>query len=186
MAQTQTRTITADELLAMPGGHGERYELIEGELIVTAAAGGEHGKIALAFAGELYVYLKDHPIGILVAAETGFYTRSDDRTVRAPDLAFIRSEMIPSEGISKGYLRIAPDLVLEVVSPNDRAAGVDEKVLEWLSFGVKEVWVAYPTTKRIMIYRQGSDSAVILNAGDQIDGGGILPGFERAIDLFFG
>jgi Uma2 family endonuclease len=129
--------------------------------------------------------LKDNPIGILLAAETGFYTRGDDKTVRAPDLAFIRNELIPPDGIPDGYLRIVPDLVVEVVSPNDRAAEVDAKVQEWLKFGVKEVWVAYPATQRFMIYRQGTNSAVILNAGDALNGGSILPGFERTVATFF-
>ena len=186
MAQIQSRTMTADELLAMPRGRGERYELIEGELIVTAAAGGKHGVIIGNFSIELGAFLKQNPLGYLVGSETGFYTRRDDRSVRAPDLAFISRERVPSGDFESGYLRIAPDLVVEVVSPNDRAAEVDEKVREWLDFGVKEVWVAYPNTKRIMIYRQGAGSAVILNATDQIEGGAVLPGFEREVGLFFG
>lgn len=185
MAQTQSHTITADDLLAMSRGMGERYELIEGELIVTAAAGNKHGQVAQAISGEVYIYLKQHPIGTLVTAETGFFTRGDERTVRAPDMAFIRKESIPVEGLPDGYSSIVPELVLEVVSPNDRAGEVDEKVREWLEFGVKEVWVAYPNTKRIMIYRQGAGSALIRSSGDQIEGGAILPGFEREIDLFF-
>jgi Uma2 family endonuclease len=185
MAQARTRTMTADDLLALPGGMGERYELIEGELIVTAAAGGKHGLVAQIIGGEIYVFLKENPIGVLVTAETGFYTRGDDKTVRAPDLAFMRNELIPPGGLPDGYLSIVPDLVVEVVSPNDRAAEVDAKVQEWLDFGVGAVWVAYPATRRFMVYRRGADSAVILNAGDKIDGGAILPGIEREVTIFF-
>lgn len=185
MAQTQARAMTADDLLAMPKGQGQRYELIEGELMMTAAAGGKHGQIAQTVGGEIYLYLKEHPIGILVTAETGFCTRGDNNTVRAPDLAFIRNESIPPEGISEGYLRIIPALVLEVVSPNDRAADVDQKVQEWLAFGVDEVWVAYPSTRRIMIYPKSTGSAVILNSVDRIEGRSILPGFVRDVELFF-
>jgi Uma2 family endonuclease len=186
MAQTQSHSMTADDLLAMPSGMGESYELIEGELIVTAAGGGMHGLVTGKFLGEIAVFLKENPLGRLVGPGTGFFTRGDDRTVCAPDMAFIRNEVIPAEGMSYGYLRIVPELVLEVISPNDRAEEVDRKVQEWLNFGVKEVWVAYPTARRIVIYRRGAHNAVILNAEDQIDGGAILPGFERSIDLFFG
>jgi Uma2 family endonuclease len=185
MAQARTRPMTADDLLALPSGMGQRYELIEGELMVTAAAGGRHGAIAQKVAGEMYVYLQNNPIGILLAAETGFYTRGDENTVRAPDLAFIRNEKIPPEGISDSYLHIVPDLVLEVVSPNDRAGEVDDKIQEWLNFGAPVVWVAYPSSSRMMVYRKGEANAVILNAGDTLDGGSVLPGFQRVVTDFF-
>jgi Uma2 family endonuclease len=185
MAQTPTRTMTADALLAMPSGRGERYELIEGELIVTAAAGGEHEIVIANFSAELGAFLKEHPIGHLVAPETGFYTRADDKTVCAPDLALIRNELIPPDGVPDGYLAIVPDLVVQVVSPNDRAAEVDAKVQGWPTFGVKEVWVAYPATQRIMVYWQGTDNALILTSGDTLTGGEVLPGFEREVAPFF-
>jgi Uma2 family endonuclease len=177
--------MTADDLMALPTGMGRRYELIEGALVEMAAAGGKHGTVTSLIAGELYLHLKDHPIGLLLAAETGFYTRGDEHTVRAPDVAFIHRESVPPGGIPEGYLRIVPDLVVEVVSPGDRASGVDEKTQEWLRFGVREVWVVYPNTQRIMVYRRGVDSAVILNVGDTLDGGDVLPGFTCPIATFF-
>ncbi|MBN1562506.1 MAG: Uma2 family endonuclease [Anaerolineae bacterium] len=181
----ETRTFTADDLLTLTTGQGERYELVEGELRVMAAAGGKHGWVADAISGEFYVYLKTHKTGIGVTAETGFFTRGDDRTVRAPDYAYIPKDRIPVDGLPDGYLAIVPALVVEVISPHDRAGEIEEKTQEWIAFGVDVVWVVYPTTERVYVYTQAERSPVIYTADDTITGGHILPEFSVAVSTFF-
>jgi Uma2 family endonuclease len=185
MVQSKAQMTDAD-LLALPMGQGERYELIEGELHVMAPAGGRHGQSVDTISGEFYVFLKAHKLGIGVGAETGFYTRGDNRTVRAPDYAFIRQDNVPSGGLPDGYLTIVPDLVVEVISPHDRADEVDQKTQEWLTFGVQRVWVVYPTTERVFVYRQGERSPTVYAAGDTLEGGESLPGFAVAVEMLFG
>lgn len=185
MIKTQTRRWTDTDLAALPTGQGERYELVEGELRVMAPAGGKHGQVADAISGEFYLFLKAHKAGIGVTAETGFYTRGDTQTVRAPDYAYIPKEKIPAAGLPEGYLSLVPGLVVEVISPSDRASDVDEKTQEWLAFGVEIVWVVYPNTARIFVYRQGERSPVVFTRDDTIDGGTVLPGFSVPVKTFF-
>ena len=185
MDQTLSHQMTAEDLASLPSGMGKRYELVEGELVEMAAAGGKHGHVAGNFLGRVFAYLENNPIGQVLTAETGFYTRGDENTVRAPDMAFIRSEQIPESGIPDGYLHIIPDLVVEVVSPTDRAAEVEQKVQEWLTFGVRLVWVAYPSTQRVMAYQAGLTNVAILNERDALDGRDVLPGFSQKAGVFF-
>ena len=116
--------------------------------------------------------------------ELGCILRRNPDRVRAPDLCFIRSERIPPEGEPRGFWEIAPDLVVEVISPNDTPAEIQLKVREWIEAGVRLVWIVYPDTWTISVVRSLLDR-VELTADDILDGGDVLPGFScRVAELF--
>src|SRR5207244_10932747 len=118
-------------------------------------------------------------IGVVLAAETGFRLRRDPDRVRAPDVAVILYANRPRETIGAGYLEGAPDLAVEVVSPNDTADEVAEKVADWLSAGTSAVWVVY-RGPRIEVHR--ADGRVQrLGAEHEVDGADVLPGFSMRV-----
>src|SRR5437868_5157352 len=84
--------MTAEDLLALPGGSGERYELIRGELHTMPPAGGEHGRVGARILGPLLTFVQDHDLGEVFAAETGFRIARNPDTLRAPDCAYLRAE----------------------------------------------------------------------------------------------
>jgi Uma2 family endonuclease len=176
--------MTADELLRLPND-GMRRELVAGELHEMPPAGGDHGYVGGNALGELKMFLRDHPEigGGLFAAETGFRLTRDPDTVRAPDVAYVREEWLPQARV-RGFPELAPDFVVEVVSPNDTASEIQEKVDEWLRAGVRLVWVLYPSTHSTMVYR--ADGTVeLLHAEDTITAEPVVPGFAcRLGDLF--
>lgn len=143
MAASQT-LVTADQLLRL-SAQGKRYELVKGELREMAPTGGRHGRVAIRLGGRLNSYVDEHNLGEVFAAETGFRLSKDPDTVRAPDVAFVARGRLPEEGLPAGYPEIAPDLVVEVLSPSDAA------VEDWLEAGVKLVWVVYPDTAPLMM-----------------------------------
>ena len=181
---TKTADLTATDLAELPSGMGQRFELIEGELITMPPAGNLHGAVSGYLHGELYVHVRQHKLGKLLSAETGFYTRGDERTVRAPDIAYIPSERIPKDGLPEGFSSIVPALVVEVVSPHDRAAEIEAKVEEWLTFGVSLVWVVYPKTAHVVVYHQDRTS-ITLKDDDLLDGEDVLSGFSLPIRSIF-
>ena len=179
-----TRTlVTADELLRMPDD-GRRYELIEGELIEMAPAGGRHGNIGVRIVGFLFQYIYKTNLGELFGADTGFFLQRDPDTIRAPDAAFIAMERIPPDGIPSGFIDTIPDLVVEVVSPSDRAGQVQAKIEQWIEHGVKLVWLVHPEQRSITVYRSLSEVHV-LHEGDTLTGGQVLPGFSCAVSDIF-
>lgn len=184
MAESKVRLMTADELQQLPRGMGERYELVEGELIVMTPAKLPHGHVAHNAGVLLGIFNKEHKLGRLFAAETGFYTRGDDKTIRAPDVSFVSFEKLPRGKLPDSFGRAPPDLVIEVVSPTDYASAIEEKVQEWLDFGVREVWVFYPKTRRIFVHRPNRDIRK-LSADDTLEGGDVLPGFSARVAEFF-
>jgi Uma2 family endonuclease len=176
--------MTADELFHLPD-NGMRRELIAGELHEMPPAGSDHGYTSLEIAFYMRTFLAQHPEigGRMFAAETGFRLSRHPDTVRAPDVAYVSKERVQLAR-GPGFAEMAPDLVVEVVSPNDRASEVQAKVDEWLRAGVLLVWVLYPTTRTAMVYR-ADGTVALLHADDTITGGPVLPGFAcRVGDLF--
>lgn len=90
---SSSQLMTADELLAMPDD-GFRYELVNGELKKMAPAGHEHGHVTFEFSLHLGQHVKANGLGRVYAAETGFLLTTDPDTVRAPDVAFVRSDRL--------------------------------------------------------------------------------------------
>lgn len=179
-----TRTLmTAEELFAMPDD-GMRHELVRGELRTMTPAGGEHGVVVGNLTSLVGPFVRTHGYGKIFGAETGFLLAVDPDTLRAPDFAFIRRERIPASGIPSSYVDTVPDLVAEVISPSDRYAEVEEKVLEWLAAGVEIVWVLNPRTRTVTVHSR-SEGVKLLSAGDELIGGSVLPGFScRVAELF--
>ena len=184
MSATVTKTVTADELLAMPDD-GSRYELIKGELIRMAPTGDEHGDVTMELAGPLYRYIKENNLGKVYAAETGFKIESDPDTVRAPDIAFVRRERIEQTGRLKGFRPGAPDLAVEVLSPSDTIGEIEEKVAEWLEAGARVVWVISPKLRTVTVYRSLTD-IVTLTEKDTLEGADVVPGFQIGVTDIFG
>jgi len=122
-------------------------------------------------------------LGVVTAAETGFQIGNDPDTVLAPDAAFIRAERVPRVR-TRGYYQGAPDLAVEVVSPNDRAGELLAKVQDWLAAGCRTVWVVDPTSQTVSVYR-GSHETTLLTVDDELTDAELLPGFHLPVaDVF--
>lgn len=187
MSDTTKRIYRAADLAKLPTGMGKRYELIEGKIIAMAATKLQHGIVTIRVSQVLILYNMVHKFGTILGAETGFYTRGDDLTVRAPDVAFISYKRLPSEKLAEAgedFGKIAPDLVVEVVSPGERRGKIVQKVQEWLEFGVSVVWVIYPKRRQVHVYLLNQEPQ-ILTENDTLNGGEILPGFETPARAFF-
>lgn len=181
--QVQPRPVTADELLRMPDD-GFRYELVAGELRRMTPAGGRHGRIAMKVGISLGHYVEQNQLGAVYAAETGFRLASNPDTVRAPDLAFVDQARAAAMSDPEGYLPGAPDLAVEVVSPGDTYAEVEEKVLEWLDAGTRMVIVVNPRRGAVTVYRS-RDEIRVLSGDDVLDGGDVVPGWSVPVGRLF-
>jgi Uma2 family endonuclease len=182
MSTTHTLA-TADELFVMPDD-GFRHELVRGEIRRMPPAGSEHGAVAVNIALVIAQFVKAHGLGVVFGAETGFKIASDPDTVRAPDLAFVRRERIPPDGVPRGFWPGAPDLAVEVVSPGDTYTEVEEKVIDWLNAGTHMVLVLNPRTRTVTIYTSYAN-VMRLTESDTLDGGEVLPGFTCEVAQLF-
>jgi len=181
---TQTRPITADQFLEWPDDPGLRQELIRGEVVSVSLPGGRHGKIALKIGRLVGNHVEAARLGDAYAAETGFIVERDPDTVRGADVAFVRSERLAAITKPEKHVPFAPDLAVEVISPNDRDDEVEEKVQTWLRAGSLMVWTVDPESRTVTVYRPGADP-VALAEDETILGGNVVPGFECRVGDFF-
>lgn len=181
MSVTQ-RLMTADELLRMPAD-GFRYELVQGELRRMSPAGYQHGRIVMNVATPLDQFVRTHRLGTVCAAETGFLLHENPDTVRAADVAFIRRERTLNAQDVTGYWPGAPDLVVEVVSPHDLYADLDEKVTDWLDAGTRMVVVVNLRKRTVTVYQ--ASAYAILHEDDTLDGGEVVPGWRLSVAAIF-
>ena len=166
--------MTADELLHL-NLPDKRTDLVRGKLVVREPAGWTHGVVAMKLGIKLGTHVERTDAGVVLAAETGFRLESDPDTVRAPDVAFVARDRIPEA--PQGFPALAPDLAVEVLSPDDRPGEVLAKVADWLDAGAKLVWVVDPARRLARVYRSdGSETAV--SAEGSLDGEDVLPAFS--------
>jgi Uma2 family endonuclease len=168
----ERRVMTAEELARLPDD-GMRRELVRGELYTMPPAGWEHGSISGRLAASLIPFVEDHDLGGVGVGDVGFILARDPDLVRAPDVAFIRKDRLPEGGLARGFVRGAPDLAVEVVSPNDRYGDVDEKVADWLAHGTRLVLVVNPRPRTVGVHRPDAPVRT-LGEDDTLDGGDVV------------
>lgn len=174
MAINPTQPVTAGELFHRPDHH--RYELVAGALRVCEPPGGTHGQVAARLCYRLTGFVEEQRLGV-VLVESGFILQRGPDTVRGPDVSFVAADRLPAAGVPASFVPLAPDLAVEIRSPDDRAAAVAEKVANYLDAGTRLVWVVDPAGREVTVYR-ADRSTTQLSDSDWLDGEGVLPGFR--------
>jgi Uma2 family endonuclease len=175
------RLITGEELLAM--GDIGPCELIDGRIVPMTPPGGEHGRIEMSLGAMLFHFVQQHDLGWVIGGEAGVYIQRNPDTVRGMDIAFFSKQRLP-EGPPQGYFGVAPELVVEVLSPRDSWTEVQQKVAEYFSIGVQRVWVVNPRKRTVLVYRSATE-AQELAEGDPLVGEGVLEGFALPVETLF-
>lgn len=158
-----------------------RHDLIRGELITHPPGGALHGVTAARIGGESWQFATSSKLGQDYVV-TGFILQRDPDTVLGPDIAFVRAER-RSERIP-GYIPGPPDLAVEVVSQDDSQDFVNELTLEYLLAGTRLVWLVYPQSHSIVVFR-ADRSGLLLRENDRLDGEDVLPGFSIKVSEMF-
>ena len=174
---------TVDDMTNLPEGP-DRYDLIEGELFRMSPAADRHGEIALTIGSLLRNIVVSSRLGTVYGAETGFVLRRAPDTVLAPDASFVATGRRPPTDQRHRFSAVAPDLVVEVVSPSDRHRYVSAKVAAYLDAGVRLIWVVEPRTRTVTIHMPGLPERVV-GEGQTLDGGDVLPGFTLEVAEVF-
>jgi Uma2 family endonuclease len=176
----QTRLITGEELLAMEGIGP--CELIDGRIVPMSPAGDEHGFVEFNLGAQLHQFVRKHRIGRLLGGETGIYIRRDPDRVRAADILVISKARLPQ--LTGKFLEVTPELIVEVMSPNDTWEAVRQKLADYFSIGVEQVWVVEPKNRKVLIYRSSTDVEEF-GEGDTLAGTGIVEGFRLDVAAIF-
>lgn len=161
-----------------------RAELIEGKVIQMPPPKGKHGLCEGHFYFNINKVVQKNKSGKVFVGETGVYIRRNPDTVRGMDVAYMSNERWAQQPDPEGYLEAAPDLVVEILSPDDRWTAVTTKLKEYFSIGVRLVWGADPETKTVYAYRSVTDVREF-SENDTLPGDDVLPDFHVPVtDLF--
>ena len=179
----ERKLMTADELFRMPDD-GMRHELVKGELLTMSPLGAEHGWITGKIHASLWNFVEAHGLGEVLTGEPGFVLTTDPDTVRAPDVAFLRSDRLPQGALPRTYWLGAPDLAVEVISPNDRLTEVRQKVAEWLEHGTRVVLVVNPRRRTVKVCRPGQPEHT-LTEDDTLSAEDVVPGWSIPVRTLF-
>jgi len=130
-------------------------------------------------------FVESNNLGLVFQADCGYQSFAEEPgRVRFADGSFIRRGQLPEDLVPQGHCRVAPDLVIEAVSPNDTAYEVEDKIAQWLGAGVRLVWVLYPETQRVQVHR--ADGTVTkLQSEEQLAGEDVIPGFQCQVAAVF-
>lgn len=177
----QEPLLTGEELFNM--GDVGRAELVRGELIQFMPTGHPHGCVESNLAMLLGAFVKTHNLGRVLTGETGLYTQRDPDTVRGMDVAYISHERL-AQVKSTSFLDVAPELVIEIMSPSDSWTEINDKIEEYFEVGVKLIWIVNPKRKRVHAYHSFTELD-LFNTEDMLTGGVVLPDLEiRVADIF--
>lgn len=175
--------MTAEELFALGPDEG-RGELIRGVFHPEMPTKGRHGKIEAQVAWLLLNVVRSVGRGTVMTGEPGIVLERGPDTVRAPDVAYFSPERLaPGDDIDR-FLDAVPDIVVEIVSPSNQPSEIREKAEMWVSFGARLVWLVWPDSESVEVYRPG-EPATMLGADDTLTGQEALPEFSCAVREIF-
>lgn len=173
-------TLTEEQLLTLP--HIGKAEVIDGRMIV-APAGFEHGGIAMTLGAMLWAHVRGNHLGMVFDSSTGFWMRSGN--LLSPDVSFVAAARLKGmKRLPRRFFRGSPDLVAEVLSPNDTAQDIERKILEYTQSDTRLMWIVDAEHQTIRVVRAGGNET-ILRAGETVSGENVAPGFELALNELF-
>lgn len=182
MSAVITQLITAEEFGRMPDpADGSKQELVKGVIVTMPPPKAIHGIVQSEIASLLRNLVKPKRLGWIVT-ESGTIVGRDPDTVRGPDVAFYSITRQPE--VPPDYFEIAPDLAVEVLSPDDRRSRVRVKIAEYIAAGVRLVWLVDPETRTVLEYR-GSLRGTEYDEADTLTGADVLPEFTCRVADFF-
>ncbi len=180
---TEQKLLTIEDLYHLPSTD-MRTELIDGVLVEMSPAGGRHGELVIRIGQLLREHAAVHRLGKVTGGDPGVILRRNPDRVRAPDVCFVAADRLPASGLPDGFLEFVPDLIVEVVSPDDRPGKIREKTREWLEGGALLVWTVYPKNREVVVSQSGAEDTTY-RAADTLDAGSVLRGFSVTVaDLF--
>ena len=188
MAQAQQLRIAIEDFIAID----RPVEIVNGEIVEMAPTQFKHDRIAHDLYDSIRDYLNDQPVGRVLMEVAYVLSGSEDqqwvRGARVPDVSFITQDRYTAYFETQdesGPLWLAPDLAVEIVSPNDTYIELDEKIAEYLEHGVQLVWVIDPALEKIRVHSQDAPQGHTLHAIDVLTGDPVLPGWSLPVAALF-
>jgi Uma2 family endonuclease len=180
-ATAPTRRYSIADLADFPDD-GKRRELVNGQIVEWEVTSRRHGFLEAELTSVLRNFVREHHLGTVASGEVYVRIQGSERDARASDIEFTRRSRLAGDDLDAPAALTVPDFVAEVISPNDRADRVFDKIHDWLRTGVRLLWYVDPETGTTTVYE--GDRVRSVAAAELLDGGEVLPGLQlRMADL---
>lgn len=169
--------VTAEVLL----NEDKEYEIVDGQPEEKEMGGARHGGVGARLIVRLGSHVESNNLGGVYGADTTYKIGKNERL---PDVSFVAAERIPAEGEPEGIWNIAPDLAIEIISPNDLWEKVQGKVREYFAAGVRQVWLVSPEYRTITVFQSPTQDKIFTEE-DELTCEELLPGFRLRLSELF-
>jgi Uma2 family endonuclease len=176
-ANVTKKTWTEAELEALPED-GFIHEVVNGELVMSPKNDFFHGDICSELLTALRTFVREHRLGTVLDSSTGFWMKN--RNCRAPDISFLSRARLKEQGFTRTTRRFfpgAPDLAVEILSPNNTRAEIDERLKDFFTSGTQIAWIINPEAECAEVC-YSLDKRKLLGPGAELEGEHLLPGFR--------
>lgn len=174
-SNTAMTLMSVEEYAVLQEPDDVRSELVRGRLVREPRPAAPHAYVQAQLTRSLLDFVTAGDRGF-VLTDVGLVLEEEPPTVRGPDIAFVAYETLGGP-LPEGFLDVAPDLAVEVVSPGNTASELQEKTLEYLDAGSRMVWVVDPALRTATVYRSRHDVEIVSDE-EELDGGEVLPGLR--------
>src|ERR1051325_1455606 len=178
--QPARKVWTEEELQSLPDD-GFIHEVVDGELVMSPKNNFEHEDICARLVTAMRTFVKAKRLGIVLGSSAGFWMFN--RNCRAPDISFIPIERLRKLGFTgrtRKFFPGAPDLAVEILSPNNTRKEIDARLRDFFSSGTQIAWVIDPETESVEVCYSLTNRKLI-GPGGELDGEHLLPGFRFPI-----
>lgn len=176
---------TYEDLQTFPEGDGKRYEIIDGDLLVSPSPMNKHQLVLSNLHGLLWAFLRENPIGNVRFAP--FDVVLSEVNVVVPDLLFLSNARL--DRLTRKNVQGAPDLVVEVLSESTRRTDEVRKRKLFESVDVLEYWIVDPELETVKVYRKAGDRfdrpIELSSEADDTLTTPLLPSFEATLAKLF-
>lgn len=160
MSTTAEKLLTIEEYAKLPDLDYPN-ELVRGRIVRMNPPSSRHGQVCNSAAFLLTAFAREHDLGHVLSNDSGVITEREPDTLRGADVAFYRYDRVPKGPLGEGYLEVAPDVVIEVLSTFDRWPDVLAKIAEYLDAGVGVVCILNPRKLSAQVYRSNGDIEIL-------------------------
>ena len=179
----QTTRLTYEEYLKLPETK-KRYEIVDGELIMSPSPTTRHQRILRQLFRMLDPFVTERGLGEVLFAPLDVLVQREPLRTRQPDLLFVSNERV---GILGQIIEGPPDLVAEILSPGNTRADVEDKLADYSRMGVRECWLVSPEARTVEVLELGEGTwnrISLYGLGDQA-GSNLLPGLALPVSELF-
>jgi len=180
--ETPNKIWTEGELERLPED-GFLHEVVAGELVMSPKNNFQHGNITSRLFLALGNHVQQNRLGVVLDSSTGFWMKN--RNCRAPDISFVSTDRLSGwKASAQHFFAGAPDLAVEILSPNNTRAEIDARLKDFFESGTRLAWVIDPNAEHAEVFRAPAFRDVV-GKGGVLEATDLLPGFRYPIDDLF-